>query len=112
MSILNQPATPEAPPADRIAAQLKQKARMTFQQLASAFNQTAKNFWANPQAAPAEIAASLGTDAAEVFALHGKLGAMLVTVKPEAIAEGVAVVGQFTVNADGTVTIITPAENA
>jgi len=108
MSILNNPEVPEVAPADRAARQIKQQARSTFQQLANTFNQTSRQFWSNPQATPAEIAAALGTDAAEVFSLHGKLGAMLSTVKPEAIAEGVALVGQFTVNADGTVTITTP----
>jgi len=38
--------------------------------------------------------------------LHGKLGALLASVKPEAVADGVSVVGQFTMNEDGTVTIL------
>jgi hypothetical protein len=108
MSVLNNPEVPEVAPADRAARQIRQQARATFQQLASTFNQTSRQFWSNPQATPAEIAAALGTDAAEVFALHGRLGAMLTAVRPEAIAEGVALVGQFSINADGTVTITTP----
>jgi len=107
MSILN-PSSPELSHAERAARALRSQARATFQQLASTFNATCRQFWANPNATPAEIAAALGTDAAEVFALHGRLGAMLTAVRPEAIAEGVALVGQFSVNADGTVTITTP----
>jgi len=109
MSVLNNPAPADITPADRAARQIKDRARETFRQLADTFNQTSTHFWSHRKATPAEIAAALGTDAAEVFALHGKLGAMLATVKPEAIAEGQAVVGQFTVNADGTVTITSPA---
>jgi hypothetical protein len=70
-----------------------------------AFNQGSKQFWNNPQASPSQIASALGTDAKEVFELHAKLGALLVQVRPEAIQEGLALVGQFTYNEDGTVTI-------
>lgn len=106
MSILNQPSVPEVDPAVRAANMLKNQTRQTFQQMVMAFNQGANNFWKNPRATPAEIAAALGSDAKEVFELHAKLGALLASVKPEAIAEGSGVVGQFTINEDGTVTIL------
>jgi hypothetical protein len=111
MGILDNQNTPEIDPAVRVANQIKQQARMTFQQLVQAFNQGAKSFWSNPQVPAAEIAAALGADAKEVFELHGKIGALLATVKPEAIQPGISVVGQFTYNEDGTVTITDSGSN-
>lgn len=106
MSILNQPSVPEVDPAVRAANMLKNQTRQTFQLMVMAFNQGSNNFWKNPRITPQQIAAALGTDAKEVFELHSKLGALLASVKPEAIAEGVGAVGQFTMNEDGTVTIL------
>ncbi len=108
MSVLDNPAPQPLSQAQRVASQLKTTTRTTFQQLAQVFNQGARQFWANPAATPAEIAAALGPQAVEVFQLHGKIGALLADVKPESIALGMAVVGQFTYNEDGTVTVITP----
>lgn len=105
MSILNNPQTPEVSPAARAAQQLKQQARMTFQQMTQAFNLGAQTFWKNPRCTPQEIAAELGTDAKEVFELHGKLGSLLAGVNADAIKPGTDAVGQFTVNQDGTVTV-------
>lgn len=112
MSVLNNPAPVEIVPAVRVANQLKNQARMTFQQLVNSFNQGAQSFWKNPRATPAEIAAALGTDAKEIFELHGKIGALLATVKPEAIAAGASVVGSFSYNEDGSVTVSEPAPPA
>jgi hypothetical protein len=61
-------------------------------------------------ATPEEIAEELGTDAKEVFYLHARLGELIALVKPEAIAEGLGVVGDFTMNEDGTVTVLPPPE--
>jgi hypothetical protein len=108
MSVLDTPVVNELTPAQRQANQIKQNTRTVFQSMVTAFNQGAKQFWANPQATPSQIAAALGTDAKEVFELHGKLGALLAEVRPAAIQEGAAVVGQFTYNEDGTVTIRPP----
>jgi hypothetical protein len=66
-------------------------------------------FWQHPRATPAEISAALGTDAKEIFELHGKVGALLASVKPESIASGAAVVGEFSYNSDGTVTVVDQA---
>lgn len=111
MGILDNQNTPEIDPAVRVANQIKQQARMTFQQLVQAFNQGAQSFWSNPQVPAGDIAAALGADAKEVFELHGKIGALLATVKPEAIQPGLSVVGQFTYNEDGTVTITGSGSN-
>lgn len=111
MSILNNPAQPQVPVAERVASQIVNQTRMTFQQLVSVYNEGARSFWSNPRATPQEVAAALGTNAAEVFGLHAKIGALLDEVKPDATGPGKAVVGQFTVNADGSVTVPTPAGN-
>jgi hypothetical protein len=110
MSILEQGnAGPQVPPATQAANRLKQMARQSYLQMAQAYNQGAKIFWANGQGAtPNEIAAALGTDAAEVFTLHYLLGQLLAGVKPDSITEGQALIGQATLNEDGTVTIPEP----
>jgi hypothetical protein len=112
MSVLNPQPAPPVNPAVRAAAQLKQQARNTFQQLVGAFNQGAQQFWKNQRAKPSEIAAALGTDAKEVFELHGKIGALLAEIKPEAIAPGLAAVGNFEYNVDGTVVVLDPVPPA
>lgn len=110
MSILNQPSNPQIDPATRAANMLKNNARQTFNMMAQAFNQGSKNFWNNPNSSPQEIAAALGNDAREIFELHYQLGTLLSTIKPESITEGSSVIGQFTMNDDGTVTIIPPPQ--
>jgi hypothetical protein len=93
------------PVPEKIARQIKAEARSAFKDMADAFNKGSKLFWSNSRATPAEIAAALGSDAKEIFELHGKLGALIASVKPEAITEGSSVVGSFTTNEDGSVTI-------
>lgn len=110
MSILDRNDVPNpVPPAKMAANRLINMTRQTYQQMVQSFNQGAQVFWANGMgASPAEIAAELGTDAKEVFELHYKLGQLIATVKPEAIAQGSSLVGNFTMNEDGTVTVIVP----
>lgn len=105
MSVLDKPIVNELTPAMRQANQIKQNVRLTFQNMLTSFNNGSRQFWNNPQASPSEIAAALGTDAKEVFELHARLGALLSQVKPDAIQEGLSLVGEFTYNEDGTVTI-------
>ncbi len=108
MSILdNNPQTP-VDKAIRVANTIKGTTRQTFQMMTNAFNVGSKNFWNNPHATPSEIAAALGTDAKEVFELHYALGQLIGAVKPQAIEQGLSVIGQFTMNEDGTVTVIEP----
>ena len=112
MSVLDNPQVPEIPQATRVANMLKQQTRNTYQQLVQAFNQGAQTFWRNPRVSPAEVAAALGTDGKEVFELHGKIGALLATVNPAAIAPGASAVGEFSYNNDGSVTVVDPAPPA
>lgn len=109
MGILNrQEQREEVTPAVRAARQMVRQAKATYDGLVAAFNDGAKSFWSNPRATPQEIAAALGTDAKEVFELHAKVGAFIASINPEAIAPGQAVVGQFSYNADGSVTVPVP----
>lgn len=105
MSILDN-NQPQLTPAEIIAKNLKVSTKQTFQVMTNSFNTGSVNFWNNPRATPSEIASALGTDAREVFELHYALGQLIASVKPEAIAAGLSLVGQFTMNEDGTVTII------
>jgi len=108
MSILdNNPQNP-VDRAVRVANNIKGSTRQTFQMMTNAFNMGSKNFWNNPQATPTQIAEALGTDAKEAFELHYALGQLINSIKPDSIQEGWAAIGQFTMNEDGTVTIIQP----
>ena len=112
MSILDRNDFDRRPPAEKMAAErLLRMTKNTFEQMVMSFNEGSMLFWGNRMGAtPEAIALELGTDAAEVFALHGKLGTLISEVKPEAIAEGLSVVGNFTMNEDGTVTVVQPPE--
>lgn len=105
MSILDD-SQPVINDSELIANNIKGSAKNLFQMMVNNFNSGAKNFWDNPTATPTEIALALGTDAKEVFELHYALGQLIGSVKPEAISEGLALIGQFTMNEDGTVTVL------
>jgi hypothetical protein len=104
MSILDNSSS-QKPVPEIIAANIKVTARQTFESMVRAFNTGSQTFWNNPRATPSEIAIALGTDAKEVFELHYALGLLINSIKPESIQQGWDVIGQFTMNEDGTVTI-------
>jgi hypothetical protein len=106
MSILDNNLQPPVNKAVKVANSIKGTTRQTFQMMTNAFNAGSKNFWNNPHATPTEIAEVLGTDAREVFELHYALGQLINSIKPESIQEGWDVIGQFTMNEDGPVTIV------
>ena len=108
MSILDNSPVPQLSESQIISNNLKGSTKMTFQMMVNAFNAGAINFWDNAKATPSEIALALDTDAREVFELHYALGQLIASVKPEAISEGLSLIGQFTMNEDGTVTVIEP----
>lgn len=105
MSILDNP-TPINNHAKIAADQLRMTAFHTFQVMNRAFNEGAKTFWNNPNATPEEISNQLGTDAKEIFQLHYALGQLIGSIKPENISDTLNIIGQFTMNEDGTVTIL------
>jgi hypothetical protein len=108
MSILDE--TPQPPsPAEQAAGQLKTHLRQTYRYIVAAFTEGSQLFWSSPHgASPAEIAAALGTDAKEIFELHWQLGQFIASVRPEAVQPGLGIVGNFTINEDGTVTVLPP----
>ena len=110
MSVLDPETSPALDPATRVANQLKQNARNTFRNLTLSFANNAKLFWQNPLATPTAIANALGTDGVELFQLHAKIGTLLAEIKPESVVAGLAIVGEFTYNEDGTVTVGPPDE--
>lgn len=96
---------------DDIAASLKAQAKSVYSNMVNTFNRGSKMFWQNPNASPEQIATSLGTDAKELFELHYKLGQLINSVNASDILIGTAIIGQFTMNEDGTVTILPPSGN-
>jgi hypothetical protein len=110
MSILND-SQPTINNVELIANNIKGSAKNLFQMMVNNFNSGAKNFWNNPHATPTQIAEALGTDAREVFELHYALGLLIDSIKPDSIQQGWAAIGQFTMNEDGTVTILPPSGN-
>lgn len=89
--------------ANRIIGQTKS----TFDSMVHSFNEGSRYFWKNPKGlTPQQIANELGNNAKEVFQLHYALGQFIDTVKPGSINEGWSLIGQFTMNNDGTVTIL------
>lgn len=111
MSILNKDLNDFRPePAKAAARDLLMTTQHTFRMMTHAFNDGARKFWQNNDGAtPEQIAAELGTDAVEVFQLHFKLGTLLGEVDPSSVQDGLSLVGNFTMNEDGTV-IVLPAE--
>ena len=93
--------------ADQVSNRIKNQTKQTFQNMVNSFNEGSKTFWQNPRGlTPTQIAEALGTDAKEVFELHYALGQLIDSIKPDSIQEGWAAIGQFTMNEDGTVTIL------
>ena len=105
MSILDKPTTSAVTPAQLEAAKIRADAFENFQRLVAAYEYGLKQFWANDNATPQEIAAALGTDAGEVFQLHGTLADVIRTVKPDANISSASDYGTFTANADGSITV-------
>ena len=105
MSILNQDVSFQDPEGERIGKELLFTTKRTYEGMVHAFNQGSQAVWgASPENQQAALD-FMGTDAAEVFQLHGKLGALLAEIDPDDIQEGLAIVGAFTYNEDGTVTL-------
>lgn len=113
MSILNDNSIDNiGPSADMIAKRILQQTRQTFRTMTEAFNQGSRTFWQNYQGfSPEQLAQALGTNAREVFELHYALGQFINSIQPEAINEGWSIIGNFTMNDDGTVTILHNIEN-
>lgn len=106
MSILNDQSQSIPDPSDIAAQKLIHITRQTYHQMVNAFNEGSQIFWNNDRATPEQIASKLGNNAKEIFELHYMLGQLIGNIQPESIQEGVSLIGQFTMNEDGTVTIL------
>lgn len=89
-----------------ISKRLKTQAKNVYNTMVGMFIRTSKMFWNNPNATPEEIAEALGTDAKKLFELHYKLGQFIAEINPSDIAEVSPLIGSFTINEDGTVTVL------
>jgi hypothetical protein len=107
VSILDDIDTPASIPAEEVAEQLKAHLKQTYRYIVAAFTEGAQLFWTNSRGvSAAEIAAALGPQGQEIFALHWQLGQFIGALRPEAIQPGLSLVGQFEYNDDGSVTIL------
>lgn len=107
MPLLDDIQAPVQTPAQIAADQIKEHVRQTYRYIVAAFNEGSHAFWLAPNnVLAADIAAALSTDAEEVFELHKKLGMLITSVTPAAIAPGMSAVGVVEYNEDGTVTVV------
>lgn len=90
----------------KISNQLKTQAQNVYNTMVAVFLRSSKMFWENPNATPQQIAEALGTDAKQLFEVHYKLGQFISSINPSDIEEISSIVGNFTVNEDGTVTVL------
>lgn len=112
MGILDGQNQSPIPPASVAADRIIAEAREVWARLVLSFNESAIFFWQNPDGlTPIQIAEALGTSGKEVFQLHGKLGELIASIKPAAIADGLSVVGQFSYREDGSVNIENQPQN-
>lgn len=89
-----------------ISKRLKNQAKNVYDTMVSMFIRTSRMFWSNPNATPEEISEALGTDAKKLFELHYKLGQFIAEINPSDISEVSGIIGKFTINEDGTVTVL------
>lgn len=104
MSILN--SETYKPTTDSIKNGLKIEASSLFNAIVSTYINGTLSFWNNPYYTPSEMATALGNEAKEMFELHYKLGQLIQSIQPETITEANSYIGNFTMNEDGTVTVL------
>lgn len=94
----------------RIANRIKENIQITYQELINTQNSGIEILWKNNrELTPQEICDALGTDAAQIFKLHGILTRAIVDIATESgISPDIRTPDNaFTVNVDGTVTVLT-----
>lgn len=94
------------PTIEMVSSRILRDVQMSFSQVLNMYARGVDQVWDNPRFTPAEIVTALGTDAVEVFTLHGALGNLLESVKPGCTATFAAKIGDFTPNADGTIVVV------
>lgn len=91
--------------AEKIVEQLKNMGRMTKEQMRRSVIQGAMLVWKNRSATPAEILAAMGTNAVAFFDKHAETVAFLVPNDPALMPELSKIIGKYTKNEDGTITV-------
>lgn len=92
-----------------IAERLKTQPAIRFAQFINAWNADIKALWQSPD--PQGVLDEIGPQAAELFLISSKTGMYLEALKPGCTAIAMGMIGEFKVNADGTVTILSiPAQ--
>ena len=108
VSLINNLTSPvQEPTAEQQAAQrLIEMTKFTYEDMVRTFNEGSKLFWDNNDGISASgINAELGANASGIFYMHARLGDTIALIDPSAIADGLSVVGSFTQNEDGTITL-------
>lgn len=102
---------PQIPKATLLAVQTKEILEANLQQLANNLSGSVQECWDGAGYTPQEYIAAYGTNATRVFQFHGQLIGLLkanADILPESaqIPDSVlALVGPYTANDDGTITV-------
>lgn len=88
------------------ADHLKSAVVNTYESICGIFNDGAQTFWASTDCSPQQIADELGTNASGIFYLHARLGELLYSIDPDSVTPGMSVVGQYSNNEDGSITVV------
>lgn len=87
-----------------IAERLTSQPATRFRQFLSTWEADIRALWNAPD--PQAVLDNVGPLAAELFSVSGKTAMYLESLRPGCTATAMALVGEFQVNADGTVTIL------
>jgi len=77
-----------------------------YNHMISVYQDGTNKFWKHPTLSSQQIADKLGNRGKELFLLHYQLGQLLNTVNPGCVDGVNSNIGNFTLNEDGTVTVI------
>lgn len=92
--------------AEIVASNLISEAVGLYNHIRETYSTGTSRFWKNPHATPQDIASALGTNAKELFLLHYQIGQLLNSINPGSVDNVNSVIGSFTMNDDGTVSIL------
>jgi hypothetical protein len=105
MSII-QPPKPKAPTVDNVVASIKSSNQALYNTILNAVASGFKSVWDNKKFTAQEIFDGFGTDAKDLFILSASLQDLIKHVNPD--YQPIAPPKDFTINEDGTVTVIEP----
>lgn len=103
MSILNNNNQDEA---KMVADSLISEAVGLYNHMNDIYTNGTHKFWKHPSLTPQQIANGLENKGKELFLLHYQLGQLLNSINPGSVDNVNSVIGSFTMNDDGTVSIL------